>query len=111
MSEVTKNEEKVNISYGEKQLFSSPLMAAVNIKTAIKKLEAEKQNKSSQELNMEIDMKANESKNYTKIGLSGGYFGGAESFRIEKLYYEHLQLATAIKLFEQETRRNNEKSF
>ena len=45
MSEVTTNEEKVNISYGEKQLFSSPLMAAVNIKAAIKKFESEKQTK------------------------------------------------------------------
>jgi len=45
MSEVTKNEEKVNISYGEKQLFASPLMAAVNIKAAIKKFESEKQTK------------------------------------------------------------------
>ena len=54
---------------------------------------------------------SNESKNCTKNASNCGYFGGAESFRIEKLYYEHLQLATAIKLFEQETRRNNEKSF
>ena len=45
MSEDTKTAEKMNISYGEKQLFSSPLMAAVNLKAAIKKLEAEMQNK------------------------------------------------------------------
>lgn len=48
MTDDTKKfEEKVNISYGEKQLFASPLMAAVNIKAAIKKFEAERQNKSS----------------------------------------------------------------
>ena len=45
MSEDTKTAEKMNISYGEKQLFSSPLMAAVNLKAAIKKLEAEKHKK------------------------------------------------------------------
>lgn len=44
-------------------------------------------------------MQANESRNYTKIELSGGYFGGADSFSIEKKYYEHLQLTIAVKAY------------
>jgi len=42
---------------------------------------------------------ANESRNYTKIELSGGYFGGAASFAVEKRFYEHLQLAMAVKAY------------
>ena len=46
MTKDTKNKEKsVNISYGEKPMHSSPLMAAVNLKAAIKKLEAENKHK------------------------------------------------------------------
>ena len=42
-------------------------------------------------------MKVNESQNHIKIKSSGGYFGGTQSFAIEKKYFEDLQLAMSKK--------------
>ena len=36
----------------------------------------------------------NENQNIGKSELNGGYFGGADSFSIEKKYFEDLQLLT-----------------
>jgi len=47
--------------------------------------------------NKESDMKVNESQNHIKIKSSGGYFGGTQSFAIEKKYFEDLQLAMSKK--------------